>query len=60
MNLHSSIDLGEITVRHHLRWLVADANLESSWAPIDELDSALGLEGGDCAVHIVGHNVTAV
>ena len=43
-----------------MRWLVADTDLESSWAPINELDSALGLESCDSTVDIVGNNVTTV
>ena len=40
--------------------MVADANLEPSWAPINELDGALCLESGNCAVDIMGYNVTSV
>ena len=40
--------------------LVADAKLEASRAPVDELDRALGLESGDGGVGVVGDNVTAV
>ena len=43
-NLHSTLDLGEITVWHGLWWLKADTDLEASRAPIDKLDRALGLE----------------
>lgn len=57
---HGAVDLGEITVGHHLRWLVADTDLETSWAPIDELNGSLSLEGGDCAVNIFWHNITSV
>jgi len=59
-DLHSAIDLGEISVGHHLGWLVADTNLEASWAPIDELDGALGLESGNGAVYVVWHNIATV
>ena len=40
--------------------LVADTELEASRAPVDELNGALGLEGGDSRVGIVGNDVTAV
>lgn len=58
--LHGAIDLGQISVRYHLRRLVADADLESSRAPIDELNSALGLQGSNSTVYIVWHNVATV
>ena len=59
-NLHSAVDLGEIAVGHHLWWLIADANLEASRAPVHELDCTLSLESGNGTVHILGHDVTAV
>jgi hypothetical protein len=40
--------------------LVADTDLESSWAPINELDGTLGLESGNSTVNILGNNITAV
>lgn len=43
-----------------MRGLVADTELETSRAPVDELDGALGLEGGDSGVGIVGDDVAAV
>lgn len=57
---HGAVDLGEIAVGHVLWWLVADTNLEASWAPVDELDRALGLEGGNSLVDILGDDVSAV
>ena len=55
-----TVDLGEVTVGDHLGWLVADTKLETSWAPVDELDGALGLEGGNSAVGVLGDNITTV
>lgn len=40
--------------------LVADTNLETSRAPVDELDGALGLEGSHGAVGLLRDNVTTV
>ena len=60
MNLHSTIDLGQVTVGNHLGWLKANANLETRWAPIDELDGALGLQGCNSAVYIVWNDITPV
>lgn len=59
-HLHSAVDLGKISVGHHLGWLVADTNLESSWAPVDELDGALGLEVCDGNVHVLWYHITTV
>ena len=38
----------------------SQAHLEASGAPVDELDGALGLDGGDGGVDILGHDVTTV
>jgi hypothetical protein len=59
-SLHGAVDLGKITVRNHLGWLKANTNLEASWAPVNELDGPLGLEGGNSCVDVLGDNVTAV
>ena len=59
-DLHCAVDLGQISVGDHLRWLVADTNLKPSRTPVDELDGALGLENSDGAVHIFCNNVAAV
>ena len=59
-DLHSSIDLSKVSIGHHLRWLVADTNLETSWAPVDELDSAFGLERSNSNVYILWYDVTTV
>ena len=38
----------------------APAHLEASGAPVDELDGALGLDGGDGGVDVLGNDVTTV
>ena len=43
-----------------MRRLVADTNFETSRAPVDELDGALGLETGHSGVGLPGDNVTTV
>ena len=58
--LHGTVDLGEITVRNHLWWLVANTDLESSWAPVNELNGSLGLECSNCAVDVLWHNIASV
>jgi len=57
---HGSVDLGQIAVGHDLRGLVADTNLETSRAPVNELDGALGLEVGNGDVGVLGDDVAAV
>ena len=55
-----AVDLGEVAVWHHLWWLVADSDLEAGWAPVDELDGALGLESGDGLLNIDRDDIAAV
>ncbi|KAF4404118.1 hypothetical protein G4B88_014574 [Cannabis sativa] len=57
---NSSLDLGQVTSRNHSGGLVIDTALESSWAPIDELNCPLGLDSGHCGVNIFGNDVTPV
>ena len=56
----SALDLGQITTWNDGGWLVVDTDLETSWAPVDELDGALGLDGGNGSVDVLGDDVTAV
>jgi len=60
MDLHSAADLGEVTVGHVLGSLVADTKLETSRAPVNELDGSLGLKGSNGGVGVVGDDVTTV
>jgi len=55
-----SHDLGEITTWDDSWWLVVDTTLETSWAPVDELDGSLGLDGGDGSVDVLGDDITSV
>ena len=55
----SSHDLGKITSWNDGWWLVVDTALEAGWAPIDELDGSLGLDGGDSGVDILGDDITS-
>ena len=59
-NLHGTAEVGEIAVGDLSRGLVADTELETSRAPVDELDGALGLEGGHSGVGILGDDITTV
>merc|ERR1719314_43260 len=55
-----SHDLGKITSWNDGWWLVVDTALEAGWAPVDELDGSLGLDGGDSGVDILGDDITSV
>merc|ERR1711871_814289 len=55
-----TLHLGQVTTGDNGGGLVVDAALEAGRAPIDELDGALGLDGGDGGVHVLGDDVTAV
>merc|ERR1712216_691331 len=54
-----SHDLGEITSWHNGWWLVVNSALETGWAPVDELDGSMGLDGGDGSVDILGDDITS-
>ena len=55
-----ALDLGEVTAGDDGGRLVVDTALEAGGAPVDELDGALGLDGGDGGVDILGDDVTTV
>jgi len=56
----SSHDLGKITTWDNSWWLVVDTDLETSWAPINELDGSLGLDGGNGSIDILWNDITSV
>merc|ERR1739845_248437 len=56
---HRTHHLRQIAAGDDGRWLIIDSTFEACWAPIDELDSTLGLDGGDSRVHILRHDVSA-
>ena len=55
-----SHDLGEITTWNNSWWLIVDSALETGWAPVNELNGSLGLDGGDGGVDILGDDITSV
>jgi len=57
---HGPLDLGEVTSGDNGGWLVVDADLETSGAPVDELDGPLGLDGGNGSVDVLGDDITPV
>jgi hypothetical protein len=57
---HASGDFGEVTSGDVRGGLIADAELETSRAPVDELDGALCLDDSYSGVDVLGDNVAAV
>mmetsp|Transcript_2757 Transcript_2757/g.8361 ORF Transcript_2757/g.8361 Transcript_2757/m.8361 type:complete len:472 (+) Transcript_2757:1024-2439(+) len=57
---HGAHDPGEVAARDDGRGLVVDAAFEAGRAPVDELDGALGLDGRDRGVDVLGDDVAAV
>jgi len=57
---HSAHDLGEIATGDDGRGLVVDTALEAGGGPVDELDGALGLDGSDGGVDVLGDDITTV
>jgi len=55
-----SHNLGQVTTWNDSWWLVVDTALETGWAPIDELDGSLGLDGGNSGVDILRDDITSV
>jgi len=55
-----TLDLGEVTTWNDGWWLVVDTTLETSWAPVNELDGALGLDTSNRSVDVLWNNVTTV
>ena len=57
---NGSHDLSQITTWNDSGWLVVDTSLETSWAPVYELDGSLGLDGRNGSVDILGNDVSSV
>ena len=55
-----SHNLGEVTSWNHSWWLIVDSAFESSWAPVDELDSSLGLNGCNSGVNIFWYDISSI
>ena len=55
-----SHDLGEITTWNNSWWLIVDSAFETGWAPVDELNGSLGLDGGDGGVDILWDDISSV
>lgn len=57
---HATSDLGQVTAGNVGRGFIADAELETSGAPVDKLDGALGLNDTDGGVDILGDDITTI
>jgi len=52
--------LGEITSWNNSWWLIVNTTFESCWAPVDELDCSLGLDGCNSSIDIFWNDITSV
>ena len=59
-DLHSAVNLRQIAVGDHLRWLETDANLETSRTPINKLNGTLGFEGRNSPVCLFWPDISPV
>eukprot|EP00054_Salpingoeca_dolichothecata_P031339 m.263169 g.263169 ORF g.263169 m.263169 type:complete len:467 (+) comp26822_c0_seq1:96-1496(+) len=57
---HSTLHLGQVTAGDNGGGLVVDTDLETGGAPVDKLDGALGLDGGNGSVDVLGDDITTV
>jgi len=57
---HGALDAGKVATGDNSGRLVVDAALEAGRAPINELDGALGLDGGHSSIDILGDDVATV
>merc|ERR1712051_79010 len=55
-----TLDLCEVTTGHNSGRLVVDTNFETSGTPVHKLDRALGLDGSNGSVDILGDNIASV
>ena len=55
-----TLNLSKVTSWNDSGWLVVDADLEASGAPVHKLDGTLGLDGGNGCVDVLGHDITTV
>jgi hypothetical protein len=55
-----SHDFSKVTTWDDGGGLIVNTDLESSGAPIDELDGSLGLDGGNGGIDVLGYDVSSV
>merc|ERR1711935_246905 len=54
------VERGHVTAGDDRGALVVDADLETSWAPIDKLDGSLGFDVCNGGIDVLGDNITTV
>merc|ERR1712086_872214 len=57
---YSALYLCKISSWNYGWWLVVNTYLEAGWAPVYELDCALGLYSCDSSVYVLWYNITAI
>lgn len=57
---HSTLHLGQVSRAPHSGGLVVDTNLKACGAPVHKLNTALGLDGSNGGVDILGYHVSTV
>jgi len=57
---HSTHNLGQVTTWDNSWWLVIDTAFETSWAPVDKLDSSFGFDSSNRSIYIFWYNITSV
>merc|ERR1712112_392232 len=56
----SPLHLGKVSAGDDGGWLVVNANFETGRAPVHELNTTFGFDGGDSSVDILGDNISPV
>merc|ERR1712066_909378 len=56
----SAHHLSQVTTWDHGRWLAVDAAFKAGRTPVNKLNGALRLNGGNRCVDVLGHNVPTV
>jgi len=57
---YSSHNFSEVTTWYNCWRLIVDTTFETSWAPVNKLDSSLGLDSSNGSVNILWYNITSV
>src|SRR5690606_18467568 len=56
----STLNLSQVTTWNNSWWLVVDTDLETGWAPVNELNGTLGLDGSNSSVDVLWNDITTV
>jgi hypothetical protein len=41
-------------------WFITNTKLETGGTPVNKLDSTLGLDDGNCGIHVFGYDISAI